>query len=186
MRTLDQPSRPCSESRRASSFTRWVLYHLASGIRTAGTVLEVTPSAPVPALRERVLLRISQVLAQNNIVVVLQNNGIILTNTTQRTRDCRTDSLNNGWRVWPSAAVEDLRLIHRDVRVAADELCHDPTERLNTERQGHDIEKRGVSNVASEHTTLDGGTDGDSLIGVDSLTGLATEDALDRLGDLSI
>ena len=36
----------------------------------------------------------------------------------------------------------------------------------------------------AQDTTLNGGTDGDSLIRVDRLGGLTAEDALDRLGDL--
>ena len=79
---------------------------------------------------------------------------------------------------------EGLGLLGGDSGVAVDQAGEDTAEGLNTERQRGDIEKEEVSDLSGEDTTLDRGTDGDSLIGVDRLGGVTTEDALDGLGDL--
>ena len=79
---------------------------------------------------------------------------------------------------------EDLRLLGRDGGVAVDQTGEDTTEGLNSEREGSDIQKEDVHNLTSEDGTLNGGTNGDSLIGVDGLGSVTTEDGLDGLRDL--
>ncbi len=87
--------------------------------------------------------------------------------------------------LWLSEAVENTwRLRRRDGRVSLDELGHHATERLDPERQRRDVEEQDVLDIAGEHARLDGGADGDDLIGVDSAVRLlAVEEALDRLDD---
>lgn len=79
---------------------------------------------------------------------------------------------------------EGLGLLGGDGGVAVDQTGEDTAEGLNTERQRGDIEKQEVSDLSREDTTLDRGTNSDSLVGVDRLGGVTAEDALDGLGDL--
>src|SRR5699024_5383832 len=79
---------------------------------------------------------------------------------------------------------EDLRLLGGDRGVAVDETGEDTTEGLNTEREGSDIEEEKVVDLTREDGTLDGGTHGDSLVGVDRLGGVTAEDVLDSLRNL--
>ena len=48
-------------------------------------------------------------------------------------------------------------------------------------RQRGDVEEQDVLDVALEHAGLDGGADGDDLVGVDALVGLLAGDALHQL-----
>ena len=82
---------------------------------------------------------------------------------------------------------EDLGLLGGDDSVAGDELGHDTTGGLNTESKGADIDEDDIGGTLStgENTTLDSGTVGNSLIGVDALGGLlATEEFLEELLNL--
>ena len=56
-------------------------------------------------------------------------------------------------------------------------------QKQRTERERSDVEEEDVRDVTGKDTTLDGGTYSDSLIGVDTLAGLAAEDRLDGLDD---
>ena len=79
---------------------------------------------------------------------------------------------------------ESLGLLGGDGGVTIDQTSEDTAEGLDTEGQGSDIEQENVGNLTSQDGTLDSGTDGDSLIGVDRLGGLTAEHGLDGLGDL--
>jgi hypothetical protein len=79
---------------------------------------------------------------------------------------------------------EGLGLLGGNSGVAVDQTGENTAESLNTERQRGDIEKEEVSDLSRKDTTLDRGTDGNSLIGVDGLGGVTAEDALDGLSDL--
>lgn len=83
-----------------------------------------------------------------------------------------------------SSGGEDLRLLGGNGGVAVDQTGEDTAEGLDTERQGGDVEEEQVGDLASKNGTLDGSTDGDSLVGVDGLGGVAAEDGLDGLCDL--
>jgi len=83
-----------------------------------------------------------------------------------------------------SSSGEDLGLLGGDGGVAVDQTGEDTAEGLDTEGKRSDIEKEDVSDLTRENGTLDGGTNGDGLIRVDRLGGVAAEDALDRSGDL--
>ena len=83
-----------------------------------------------------------------------------------------------------SGSREGLGLLGGDGGVAVDQTSEDTTKGLDTERQGSDIEQKHVSDLTSQDSTLDSSTDGNSLVRVDRLGGLTTEDRLDRLGDL--
>jgi hypothetical protein len=90
--------------------------------------------------------------------------------------------LDSGLEV--SSGGEGLGLLGGNSGVAVDQTGEDTAEGLNTERQRGDIEKEEVSDLARKDTTLDRGTNGNSLIGVDRLGGVTAEDALDGLSDL--
>jgi hypothetical protein len=79
---------------------------------------------------------------------------------------------------------EGLGLLGGNSGVAVDQTGENTAESLNTERQRGDIEKEEVSDLSRKDTTLDRGTDGNSLIRVDGLGGVTAEDALDGLSDL--
>ena len=79
---------------------------------------------------------------------------------------------------------EDLGLLGWDGGVAVNQTGEDTAESLDTERKRGDIEQEKVSDLTSEDSTLNSGTDGDSLIGVNRLGGVTAEDALDGFGDL--
>ena len=59
-----------------------------------------------------------------------------------------------------------------DGGVALDELGHDAALGLDAEGQRRDVEQQDVLDLALEHAGLDGGADGDDLVGVDALVGL--------------
>lgn len=69
---------------------------------------------------------------------------------------------------------EDLALAGRDRSVAGNELSHDTTSGLNTKGEGVDIHENNVLStlLVGEDTSLDGSTESDSLIGVDTLASL--------------
>jgi NAD-specific glutamate dehydrogenase len=81
---------------------------------------------------------------------------------------------------------EDLALASGDDSVTGDELGHDTTGGLDTESEGADIDKDDLAGTLSsgEDTTLDSGTVGDSLVGVDTLGRLLSEVLLEELLDL--
>lgn len=83
-----------------------------------------------------------------------------------------------------SGSREGLGLLGRYGSVAVDQTSEDTTKGLDTEREGSDIEQEDVSDLTSQDSTLDSGTNGNSLVRVNGLGGLTTEDRLDRLGDL--
>lgn len=80
-----------------------------------------------------------------------------------------------------------LRLLGRDNRVTGDELGHDTTSGLDTERKRADVDEDDVfiALFTGENTTLDGSTVGNSLIWVDTLRRLlATEVLFEELLNL--
>ena len=79
-----------------------------------------------------------------------------------------------------------LALAGGDDGVTGNELGHDSASSLNTEGKRADIDEDDVISAlfTGKDTTLDSGTIGDGLIGVDSLRGfLATEVFLEELLD---
>ena len=83
-----------------------------------------------------------------------------------------------------SSGGEDLGLLGGNSGVAVDQTSEDTTEGLDTEGEGSDIEEEKVLDLTGEDGTLDSGTDGNSLIGVDGLGRVTAEDGLDGLGNL--
>ena len=69
------------------------------------------------------------------------------------------------------SGAEDLALLGGDGGVGVDELGHHAAQRLDTQRQRSHIEQQHVLHLTGEHTALDGGADGDHLVGVDTLAG---------------
>ena len=79
---------------------------------------------------------------------------------------------------------EGLGLLGGDGGVAVDQTGEDTAEGLDTQGQRGDIEQQNVSDLTSQDGTLDGSTDGHSLVGVDGLGGFTAKDGLDGVGDL--
>lgn len=84
---------------------------------------------------------------------------------------------------------EDLLLLGGDGGVPGDQDGHDTASSLQTQGQGGDIEQQQVLDLlvalTAEDSGLDGGTIGDSLVGVDALAQLlAVEEVLEQLLDL--
>ena len=78
---------------------------------------------------------------------------------------------------------EDLALARRDGDVAVDQAREDAAQGLDAERQRRHVEEQHVLDVALQHAALDGGADGDHLVRVDALVGLAVEEFLYRFDD---
>lgn len=79
---------------------------------------------------------------------------------------------------------EHLALLGRDGGVAVDQTSEDTTESLDTERERGNIEEQEISDLTSEDGTLNGGTNGNSLVRVNRLGRVTAEDALNGLGNL--
>ena len=79
------------------------------------------------------------------------------------------------------SGAEDLALLGGDGGVGVDELGHHAAEGLDTQRQRCHVEQQHVLHLAGEHTALDGGADGDHLVGVDALAGHFAEELFDFL-----
>lgn len=79
-----------------------------------------------------------------------------------------------------SSSREDLALAGRDGGVAGNQLGHDSASGLDTEGQGVDVHENNLLStfLSGEDTSLDGGTESDSLIGVDTLGSLLTTKVL--------
>jgi len=83
-----------------------------------------------------------------------------------------------------SSGGENLRFLGGNGRVSVDESGEDSSHSLNTERKGSDIEEEDILNISSEDGSLDGGTDSDGLIRVNTSVGGLSEEVLDDLSDL--
>ena len=70
-----------------------------------------------------------------------------------------------------------------DGGVALDEGRHHAAERLDAEREWRDVEQQDVGDLALEDARLDGGADGDDLVGVLAAVGLPAEELLRLLDD---
>lgn len=79
---------------------------------------------------------------------------------------------------------EGLGLLGGDCGVTVDQTGEDTTQSLDTQGEGSNIEQENVGNLTSQDGTLNSGTNGNSLVGVDRLGGLTAEHGLDGLGDL--
>lgn len=79
---------------------------------------------------------------------------------------------------------EDLGLLGGDGGVSVDQTGEDTAQGLDTERQGGDVEEKEILDLTRENSTLDSSTHGDSLVRVDGLGGVASEDGLDGFGNL--
>jgi hypothetical protein len=77
---------------------------------------------------------------------------------------------------------EDLGLLGGDRSTTLDQSGHDTASGLNTKGQWVDIHKDDLSStgITSENTSLNGGTIGNSLIGVDVLASLLSEELLEH------
>jgi len=99
------------------------------------------------------------------------------------------EDLDQHTRLVVSVGGEGLGFLGRNGGVALDELGHDTTSGLKTHGQRSNIQKQQVLDgrvaATGEDGSLDGGTVGDSLIGVDGTVWLlAVEELLDELLDL--
>jgi len=102
--------------------------------------------------------------------------------TDQLTLTLVDTDLNGG--LASGSSREDLGLLGGNGGVSVNQSGEDTTEGLNTERKGSNIKEKNVLNLTGKNGTLNGSTNGNSLIGVDRLIGLLAEERLDGLGDL--
>lgn len=79
---------------------------------------------------------------------------------------------------------EGLGLLGGNGGVSVDQSSEDTTESLDTEGERGNIKQQDVGNVSGKDTGLDRSSDGDSLVGVDTLAGLFAKERLDGLGNL--
>ena len=79
---------------------------------------------------------------------------------------------------------ENLGLLRGNGGVPVNDAGEDSSESLESEGQGSDVNEDDVLDVALEDSSLDGGSDGDGLVGVDAFVGLLAEELLDQLLDL--
>lgn len=89
--------------------------------------------------------------------------------------------LNSGLTV--GGGREDLGLLGRDGGVSVDESGEDTAQSLDTEGQRGDIEQQDVGDVTRQDTSLNGSTDSDGLVRVDTLGRVSAEQGLDGLND---
>ncbi len=78
---------------------------------------------------------------------------------------------------------EYLTLGDRDRRVAFNQLGAHPSQRLNTQGKGRDVEEKHILDLSGEHPGLYGGADGDHFIGIDAAVRFFAEDFLDNPAD---
>jgi len=83
-----------------------------------------------------------------------------------------------------SGGGENLALLGWDGCVSSDKSGEDATHGLNTERQRSNVEEEDIFDVAGEDSTLNSGTNSDSLVGVHTSVGSLVEEALHGLTDL--
>lgn len=83
-----------------------------------------------------------------------------------------------------SCSAEDLSLFGWDGGVAVDEAGEHASEGLDAQGQGGDIKQEKIPDIATQHTTLDGCSEGHNLIWVHSARGLLLEHALHDLPHL--
>src|SRR5690606_20686145 len=76
------------------------------------------------------------------------------------------EHLNQHTRLVVAVCGEDLRLLARNSSVVLNQLGHHTTSGLDTERQRSDVNQQHVLLLSSEHSSLDGGTVGNGLVGV--------------------
>src|SRR2546421_5331241 len=71
---------------------------------------------------------------------------------------------------------EHFALARRNGRVALDQLRHDTTQGLDTQRERSDIEQEYILDLTLEDTGLDGCTNRHYLVRIDAFVGLFAED----------
>ncbi|KAH3663984.1 hypothetical protein OGAPHI_004698 [Ogataea philodendri] len=79
---------------------------------------------------------------------------------------------------------EHLRLLGWDSGVSWDQSGEDTTQGLNTERQWSNVQKQNVLDLTGQDSTLNGSTNGNSLVWVHSLGWLLTKERLDSADNL--
>src|SRR5262245_14104333 len=80
---------------------------------------------------------------------------------------------------------EYFGLVHRYGRIALDQLCHYPAQRLHPERERRDVEQQHVLDLSGENARLNRRADGNYFIGIDRLirlfaAGKAADESLNR------
>ena len=77
-----------------------------------------------------------------------------------------------------------MSLLGGDCRVPGNQFSENTSHGLDTERKGSNVEEENVLDITSEHSTLNGGANSDSLIGVDGSVWLLAEESRDELTNL--
>lgn len=78
-----------------------------------------------------------------------------------------------------------LALLGWNGGVPVDKLCEDTSQSLNTQRQGSDIQEQHICDITSQHTSLNGSSNGHSLIRINSFTWGSAKEILHSLLNLS-
>ena len=77
-----------------------------------------------------------------------------------------------------------LTFLCGDRRIPGDEFGEHPTQGLNTQRQGGNIQEKNILDISSQYTPLDCGSNSNCLIRVDSFAGLSAKRLLHNLLNL--
>lgn len=77
-----------------------------------------------------------------------------------------------------------LALLGGNCCVPVDEFGEDSPKGLNTQRQRRHIQQQHVSDITSQHATLDGCSNGNGLVRVDGLAGSTAKQVLNSLLNL--
>lgn len=77
-----------------------------------------------------------------------------------------------------------LALLCGDCGVSVDQFGEDAAQGLNTQREWGHIQEQHISDITSQNTSLDGGSDGNGLIGIHRLTWSSAEQILNSLLNL--
>lgn len=77
-----------------------------------------------------------------------------------------------------------LALLGGNCCVPVDKFGENATQSLNSQRQWCHIQQQHISDITSQNASLDGCSNGNSLIRIDGLAGSPTEQVLNRLLNL--
>mmetsp|Transcript_113992 Transcript_113992/g.157989 ORF Transcript_113992/g.157989 Transcript_113992/m.157989 type:complete len:497 (+) Transcript_113992:667-2157(+) len=83
-----------------------------------------------------------------------------------------------------SSSREDLTLLGRDGSVSVNKSSENTTHGLDTQRKRSNIEQENILDITSEYGTLNGSTNGNSLIGINTSVRLLAEEALNNFTNL--
>src|SRR5699024_3681442 len=93
------------------------------------------------------------------------------------------EDLNEHRRLVIFSRGENLTALGRNSGVALNELGEHATLGFNTQAQRRDVDEQNVLTLTTDNTSLQGSTDGNNLVGVNTLIGVLTGQFLYDFGD---